>query len=92
MELRVGGLQGHFLTVADNLLAPEVPWPIRAQEARRSVTSLDSGHSLAPKFSWPIRALKSPEFNMDIMLPSDSLCDHDWSGWNDSMSSAGTAD
>jgi hypothetical protein len=60
VELRVGDLQGHFSSVADNLLAPELPWPITAQEARRSVTSLPSSHSLAPKFFEPIRALRFP--------------------------------
>jgi hypothetical protein len=55
VELRVYG----FLSVADNPLAPELSWPIRAQETRRSSTSLPSGHSLAPKFSEPIRALES---------------------------------
>ena len=58
MELRVSGLQDHFLTVADNLLAPELLWPIKAQVTQRSVTSLDGGHSLASKFSEPIRASK----------------------------------
>ena len=57
VELRVCDLQGRFWTIADNLLAPDVPQPIRAPYVRRSVTSLLGGHSLAPKFSWPIRAL-----------------------------------
>jgi hypothetical protein len=59
VELRVYGLHGRFLSVADNPLAPELSWPIRAQETRRSSTSLPSGHSLAPEFSEPIRALES---------------------------------
>jgi hypothetical protein len=58
VELRVCCLQGRFWAVADNLLAPDKPQPIRAPQARRSVTSLPSGHSLAPKFSRPIRALR----------------------------------
>ena len=56
IELRVFSLQGRFLTIADKLLAPDLPQPIRAPKARRSVTSLPSGNSLAQKISRPIRA------------------------------------
>jgi hypothetical protein len=57
-ELCVCGVQRGFWGVTDNLLAPDVQQPIRAPEARRSVTSLPSGRSLASKFSQPIRALE----------------------------------